>query len=471
MENPVGLTRRLSRRNLLGLTLVGGSAFSLLAACTTPAAQTTPAATTVPAAQPAATTAAAKPAATAAAVPATAAPGKPGGPVTIKYLTYWWAEVGRNEAWRATVKKFHESQNDIRIEETGFPFSEFFQKVITQLAGGKLDGDVISFNDQVATRFVKGGYLEPVDSIIDKLGISGKMQASFLGPITKDNKTYALHLMAVPHALIYNKELYEKEGVKQPPATQDEYMDLAKQVTRRPNQFGHAGRSTMPEANGWFQDLTKWVVGYGGVWSKAGKPMANSEPALKAVRAYKRLYDEAMPQATTASDYRRLAWEGKVVQYLDNSANINNLKTGNPAIFPKIYTAPSPWASHEDIAVPSYVGIYSGSTKKDAAKVWWEFVFSKQNLGPLLEASLDIIEPYPGVLSESYLKGLHWVSGYLASKPIPLSTTYQGFEDYNAEFSQAVLRRVSEVLTANRDIEQAMNDAQKDLEELAKRVG
>src|SRR5262245_34786083 len=43
-------------------------------------------------------------------------------PVTVKYLTWWWAEKGRNEAWRGIVRKFHDAQKDIRVQEVGFPY-------------------------------------------------------------------------------------------------------------------------------------------------------------------------------------------------------------------------------------------------------------------------------------------------------------------------------------------------------------
>ena len=41
-----------------------------------------------------------------------------------------------------------------------------------------------------------------------------------------------------------------------------------------------------------------------------------------------------------------------------------------------------------------------------------------------MEAALDIYPPYQGAVRETYLKELHWVSGYLASKgsPIPASS-------------------------------------------------
>ena len=136
----------------------------------------------------------------------------------------------------------------------------------------------------------------------------------------------------------------------------------------------------MPEQNGWWQDISHWVIGYDGQWVKAKKPQLTEAPVINAVKAYKRLYDEAMPQGADASTYRRMAWEGKIAQYIDNSANINILKSGNPAIYPKIFTAPPPWENHRAINIPNYVGIYAGSTQKQAAQAFLEFVYQAGEL-------------------------------------------------------------------------------------------
>ncbi|MHB1134101.1 MAG: ABC transporter substrate-binding protein [Chloroflexota bacterium] len=467
--------QRLTRRLFL-TGLASSAALPLLAACGQPPAAQVPTATAAP--KPAATTAmtpapaatSAATAAKAATVAATQAPGKPGGPVTIKFMTWWWAEAGRNEAWRATVKKFHESQNDVRIEEVGFAYSEYFQKVIQQLAGGRLDADVLSMMDELIIRMIKSNHLEPMDSVAAKLGITDVLDKPTHAFSSAGGKLYGINGMTVPYALIYNKELYEKEGVAKAPATRDEYFAVAKQVTKRPNQFGHASRSTMPEQNGWWQDITQWVLGYGGMWSQDKKPLVTTEPVLNAIKAYKRLYDEAMPQGSTASDYRRMAWEGKVVQYIDNSANINILRTGNKDIYPKIFTAPPPWENRKSIAIPNYVGIYVGSEKKDAARVWWEWVFKKENYQPLAEQALDIVGPYPDIMRADYIKGLHWASGFQAAQGVVFASVVPGFEANLAEFRQATLQKVSEVLTAGKAPEQAMQEAQTELEALATRI-
>lgn len=390
--------------------------------------------------------------------------------VTVKYLTWWWAEKGRNDAWRALVKKFHESQKDIRIQEVGFPYSEFFQRVTTQLAGGKLDADVLSFMDELGIRLIKGGYLHPVDDVVSRLGIQARLDRSGHQFVTANGKLHGLLAVNVPYALIYNKELYDKAGVTKPPATHEEYFATAKRLTRRPEQFGHAARSTMQEQNGWWQDISHWVLSYGGQWVKAKKPQVTDAAVISAVKAYKRLYDEAMPQGADASTYRRMAWEGKIAQYVDNSANINILKSGNPAVYPKIYTAPPPWENRRAINIPNYVGIYAGSPQKQAAQAFLEFVFRAENLGPLMEAALDIYEPYQGALRPAYVKELHWVSGFQASRGTPIPAMVEGLESNVAEVRQTVLSKVSEVLTAGKAPEAAMAEAQKSLEELAARV-
>ena len=391
-------------------------------------------------------------------------------PATVKYMTWWWAEKGRNDAWRGVVKKFHDAQKDIRIQEVGFPYSEFFQRVTTQLAGGRLDADVLSFYDELGIRLIKTGALSPVDDVVQKLGIQEKLDKTVHQFVTSGGKLYGLLGVNVPYALIYNKDLYQAAGVAKAATSQEEYIQVAKRLTKRPDQFGHAARSTMPEQNGWWSDISHWVMGYNGQWVKAKKPQLTEAPVINAIKAYKRLYDESMPQGADASTYRRMAWEGKIAQYIDNSANIGILKSGNPAIYPKIFTAPPPWENHRAINIPNYVGIYAGSPQRQAAAAFLEFVYRPENFQPLMEAALDIYPPYQGAVREAYLKELHWVSGYLASKGSPIPVLVEGLESNIAEVRQIVLSQVSQVLTAGKAPEAAMAEAQKSVEELAARV-
>lgn len=213
------LQHRVQRRAFLRNVVLGFGALPLVAACgSTPAQQAAP--TTAP--KPSETVKPAAPVATAPPPPAataqpTQAPAKPAAPVTIKYLSHIWAEKGRDVAWRGLVKKYHSQQNDIRIEEVSFPYSEFFQRVMTQLAGGRLDADVLTCTDELAVRLVKANHLEPVDDLVAKLGIGDKLDKGVHDFVTSGGKLYGILSVLGPYALIYNKELYEKEGIKTPP--------------------------------------------------------------------------------------------------------------------------------------------------------------------------------------------------------------------------------------------------------------
>ena len=206
------------------------------------------------------------------------------------------------------------------------------------------------------------------------------------------------------------------------------------------------------------------------MWSKAKKPLVTEAPVIKAVKAYKKLYDDAIPQGAKASDYRRMAWEGKIVQYVDNNANIGILKAGNEAIYSKIFTAAPPWPNRKSLALPVYLSVYAGSANKQAAKAWLEWVYKKENIQELQEQTLDIIPPYAGALNETWLKSFHWVEGFQAAKGVVFASTVDGLESNIAEFRQIVLQKVSEVLTAGKAVEQAMAEAQKELEALVARV-
>lgn len=462
----------VSRRGFLrDLSLVLAGGIPLLSAC---AAQPAAAPTSTPApaataAKPAATVAAAQPTAAQTAAPATTAPAKAAGPVTLKFLTWFWAEPGRNEAYRAVVKKFHEVQSDIKIEEVGFPYAEFFQRVMTQLAGGGLDADVLTFYDEIAVRLMKGNYLEPMDDVATKLGITSKLNPIH-DVVKSGGKLYGLMANQVPFAIMYNTEIYGKAGITKPPSTQEEYFAVAKQLTKRPDQFGHAARTTMAEQNGWFWDLTHWVLGYGGVWAKAKKPLVTEAPVVNAIKAYKKLYDEAVPQGSTASDYRRMAAEGKVGQYIDNSACIGIMRSLNESIYPKFLSAPPPWENRRAMSVSNFLGTYAGSKNKDAAKTWLQFFFTTANNQIYSEKAMEVVPPYEGAMREEYLKGFPWLSGFSASKGVPLVSVLEGFEANIAEFRQTVLGKCSEVLSAGKAPELAMQEAQKDLEALAARI-
>jgi multiple sugar transport system substrate-binding protein len=398
---------------------------------------------------------------------ATTAPGTAKVKVTVKYLTWWWAETGRNLVWRQFVKDFEAANPDIHIEEVSVPYARYEDTVITQLAGGQLEGDILSMNDAFFLRLARAGHLLPVDDIPARAGVADRLEPENQMAVI-NGKRVGLVIVMVPNAIIYNQKLYDEAGIKEPPKTPDEYFEVAQRLTKQPDLYGHAMRSTMPEVAGWWQDLIHWVAGYDGKWAVQGRPTATDPGVIKAVKMQKKLYDaKVMPQGADAGTYRKMAWQGKIGQYLDNHANITVLRTGNPDIYPLLRTAAPPWPNKKSLTVVNFLGVYSQTKVPNEAKRVLEFLYKPQNYQKLMESALDIRGLYKGCVSDDFIKKNAWTKGFLESVSFPQPP--EGFETKLPEFRRLTLQRVSEVLTNNRPAEEAMADAQKDLEELAKR--
>ncbi len=81
-------------------------------------------------------------------------------------------EPGRQEAWRFLVEKFHSEQNEIRVEEAGWPFNEFTNNIVIQLQSGELEGEVISTTPDLVLRLLQAGVLEPLNPALERNNIT-----------------------------------------------------------------------------------------------------------------------------------------------------------------------------------------------------------------------------------------------------------------------------------------------------------
>jgi len=75
-----------------------------------------------------------------------------GEPVTLDYLTWFYNEPGRGDAWKEMIADFEASQSDIKINMTGWAFDDFTNNIIVQLQAGKLDGDLIQTTPDLVLR-------------------------------------------------------------------------------------------------------------------------------------------------------------------------------------------------------------------------------------------------------------------------------------------------------------------------------
>ena len=124
------------------------------------------------------------------------------------------------------IEKFHESQSDIRIEESGAPFDEFTNNIIVQLQAGGIEDDLVQTTPDLVLRLLRAGQLAPLQDVIESLGITTLSPAHDY--ITVDGQVHGLDVVTVVFGLLYNQQLFEENGVTTPPATVEEWLDVSR---------------------------------------------------------------------------------------------------------------------------------------------------------------------------------------------------------------------------------------------------
>src|ERR1700734_4012694 len=123
-----------------------------------------------------------------------------------------------------------EKMTGAKINIIAVPFSDLYQKVLTDWASGTNSVDAAVFAPQWMVDYVSGGYLEELGPRIAK---DKDIQWDQIAPFFRDfsasfgGKTYLIPLDGDFHMLYYRTDVLEKAGLK-PPRTWDEYLEVAK---------------------------------------------------------------------------------------------------------------------------------------------------------------------------------------------------------------------------------------------------
>ncbi|QEN87899.1 extracellular solute-binding protein [Labrys sp. KNU-23] len=119
-----------------------------------------------------------------------------------------------------------------KINVIAVPFSDLYQKVLTDWASGTNSVDAAVFAPQWMVDYVSGGYLEDIGGRVAKdKAIAWDDIAPFFRDFSSSygGKTYLVPLDGDFHMLYYRTDIFEKAGLK-PPTTWDEYLEAAKKL-------------------------------------------------------------------------------------------------------------------------------------------------------------------------------------------------------------------------------------------------
>ncbi|GMK37256.1 sugar ABC transporter substrate-binding protein [Paenibacillus sp. CCS19] len=201
------------------------------------------------------TSSASTPAATDSPTETTAASSDSQEKVTIEYWQYEYPS--KVELINELINKFEEQNPNITVKQTNFPYDQYNEKVATLVPAGK-GPDVINLYYGWLPKYVSSGFLQP----LPESGFPASDIANKYYPLVNaskiDGSYWAIPTAVRTLAVFYNKDLFAKANITEPPATWEELVEDSVKLTEKDSngQFVVEGLAWEPGAqlHHWYRD-------------------------------------------------------------------------------------------------------------------------------------------------------------------------------------------------------------------------
>jgi len=387
----------------------------------------------------------------------------------VRYLSWWFEEGNRGDTWNNFVTEFNEAQSEIEVVAENIPFDQYTTKTIVGAQSGQLDGDIVMATPELAPRLIQADLLVPLDDVLVRNGITDLSSAH--DALRKDGNLYGLDMVTVAFGILYNKDRYEEANIT-PATTPDEWVEVSAALTDREAQkYGFFATHLVSEPSDFWFQLEVWCMPYDGIWAEGTTPLLTSDPIIQGLKLFKQMYDVAMPQGADNPTGYRLFQNGDVAQGLYVSAAVGAFTKDAPDLYPLLRSAPIPWASNKSIARIHPMMINKASDAIDESMEFVTYMYNPDNYRRMVEGCQDVIFAQPSAARQEYLDNLEWLEpGYSGVDYVtPFDIVGDFVYNFN-EFGQIVITNFADVLNAGKSVEEAMEIAQQQAEDLAERV-
>jgi multiple sugar transport system substrate-binding protein len=253
------------------------------------------------------------------------------------------------------------------------------QKIAVSSTAKAKDLDVFAFRPlQETILFAKNGWLEPLDPYIQRspdFDFNDIMESS-KGSSKYDDKVYGIPILTEREVVFYNKELFDKAGIKTLPKTMDELMETARKLHDPSNNiFGIAIRGRGNDAVTMFSGFLR---AFGGEFNANGKALINTPEALKAFEFYGELLKNYGPPGVLNMGWQEtqaLFAQGRAAMRIDADSQFGfSVDPKSSLIHDKVgyFMLPAGPAGPAPFNITAWsLGISPFSQNKEAA---WEFI-------------------------------------------------------------------------------------------------
>jgi len=284
------------------------------------------------------------------------------------------------EDQEAIAREFEKDNPGVKIEMEFVGWAELWNKIITSIGAGAAP-DVMYIASRWIPVLADMGAIIPLDEYITP------EKRELYYDMVWDTVTYNGHVYGVVRAMstkvfIYNKKLFEENGVKIP-TTWDELLEAAKKIhnpARGVYGIAMAGKRFVSTVTQFLQYL---YANDGKIVDEKGNVVIDKPNAVRALEFYKELSNYAQPGIIewTREDLIKLFETGKVGMYIDHVHNaLKAIEKGVDVGFFLIPGGPDSVKRYSTVIVTDCIAISSQTKKKDLALKFMNYMtsFEKQ---------------------------------------------------------------------------------------------
>lgn len=200
----------------------------------------------------------------------------------------------RVDAFQVVIDGFNKSQSKYKVSQQTVGWDTAYQRVTAQFASGQVP-DMIEAVPAFFTTIRATGKLPPATTVYNKLAAKHQFIESYVTQFRWDNEVWAVPLFGLTEALLYNKTLLDKAGVK-PPTTWSEMLAAAKTLTGN-GVYGYSGPAGNT-LNG-VQVLYSFMLanGSGNIYNESCNPIVDNPQTVKAFEFYHQLLQYSQPDS------------------------------------------------------------------------------------------------------------------------------------------------------------------------------
>jgi multiple sugar transport system substrate-binding protein len=285
--------------------------------------------------------------------------------------------------WSDLIKAFESENPGAKVELQTVSWTDINQKVTTLISTNQAP-DILNLD--AYANFAADELLLPAEEVL-----SPETQEDFVDVFAENGKLdgtqYGIPFVGSVRGLFYNKQLFKKAGVSDPPKTWDELRDAAAKIDAE-GATGYGMPLGPEEAQAEFS-LFMW--GNGGDWVDGDQWTIDRSENVEAVEFMNELANEDQvtqpnPGTTNRTDLWKVFGAGKIGMVMGSNFYPVLLKDQNPKLDYGVAPVPVNEGNEQvTLGVEDYLMAFNTTEHKPVVKAFLDFVYTTQNYGRFID--------------------------------------------------------------------------------------